>query len=305
VRSLAHSESLLVGFFPRRGLATHKSAADAAIVGLRGKIANYLSALVLVLPIFAATAAAPPDWKATVTNAPRGDFPNPRPVVATYNFGWSDVVAAHAEIHFGKSDGQLQLDGSGETVGAVRALWKFDTKHHASADATTLQPIAMHQVDVERRKTVTTDLTFQRGKVERLRTDTRSKKKPATKTFRFQGDIFDMFSSLLYLRSQPLRDGDVYRVVVYPATNPYLVTLTVRNRVPLKIAAGDYQAIKLDVQVSKIGKKGQLEPHKKFHRASVWVSDDTDRLLLRIEASVFVGTVFAELQSVSFPDIKS
>jgi hypothetical protein len=83
------------------------------------------------------------------------------------------------------------------------------------------------------------------------------------------------------------------------------VTLTVVGRAPLKIAAGDYAAIKLDVQISKIGKKGLLEPHKKFSRATVWVSDDTDRLLLRIEASVFIGTVFAELQSVSFVESKS
>jgi hypothetical protein len=55
------------------------------------------------------------------------------------------------------------------------------------------------------------------------------------------------------------------------------------------------------VQLAKIGKKRDLEPHKKFKRASVWISDDADRLLLRIEASIFVGKVFAELQSVQFP----
>jgi hypothetical protein len=30
------------------------------------------------------------------------------------------------------------------------------------------------------------------------------------------------------------------------------------------------------------------------------VSDDAERIILRIEAQVFVGTVFAELQSVRF-----
>ena len=70
------------------------------------------------------------------------------------------------------------------------------------------------------------------------------------------------------------------------------------------VPAGTYKAIKLDVQLNKIDKKRELEPHKKFRRASVWVSDDPDRLLLRIEASVFIGTVFAELQSVHFADEK-
>ncbi len=113
-----------------------------------------------------------------------------------------------------------------------------------------------------------------------------------------------MHSTLLYVRSQPLREGDVYRVVVYPATSPYLATLTVTGREPITIAAGTYQAIKLDLQLNKIGKKRELGPHKKFRRASIWVSDDSDRLLLRIEASIFVGKVFVELQSVRFPDAK-
>ncbi len=59
------------------------------------------------------------------------------------------------------------------------------------------------------------------------------------------------------------------------------------------------------MQLSKIGKKRELEPHKKFRRASVWISDDSDRLLLRVEASIFVGKVFTELQSVRFPEAKA
>ena len=158
----------------------------------------------------------------------------------------------------------------------------------------------MHQVDQVRSKTVTTDLTFARDSVERIRTDTKTHKIPKPKSFSFAGGVFDMHSALLYLRSQALREGDVYRVVVYPATNPYLATLTVSARETITVGAGTYPAIKLDVQLSKIGKELELEPHKKFRRASVWLSDDPDRLLLRIEASIFVGKVFTELQSVRF-----
>jgi hypothetical protein len=47
-----------------------------------------------------------------------------------------------------------------------------------------------------------------------------------------------------------------------------------------------------------------LEPHKKFRGATIWVSDDAERLILRIDAQIFVGTVFAELQSVRFDNAK-
>jgi hypothetical protein len=89
-------------------------------------------------------------------------------------------------------------------------------------------------------------------------------------------------------------------VVVYPGTNAYLATITVLGRDKISVRAGTYNAIKLDLQLSRVGKHLDLEPHRKFRRATIWVSDDTNRILLRIEAQIFVGTVFAELQSVSF-----
>lgn len=269
-------------------------------MGLRGTLAICLSASLSGLAIV----PTPQGWVNTVTTLPRGDFPNPRPLVATYDFGWNDIVAATGQIEFDRSDGRLQLVGDGQTVGVVRALWKFDVHHRSLVDAATLHPLRMHQVDITRSKTVTTDLVFKPGEVARTRADTKSKTPTKTKTFSFPEGIFDMHSALLYLRSQPLRDGDSFRLVVYPASSPYLATLTVLNRSSIKIAAGTYPAIKFDVQLNKIGKQGELEPHKKFRRASVWISDDSDRILLRVEASIFVGTVFAEMQSIRFPDAK-
>ena len=113
-------------------------------------------------------------------------------------------------------------------------------------------------------------------------------------------NLFDLHSAALYLRSQPLKQGSVYHLAVYPATNAYLATVTVAGREKISVRAGTYNAIKLDLQLKRIGKNLELEPHKKFRRATIWVSDNAERIILRIEAQVFVGTVFAEVQSVRF-----
>ena len=44
----------------------------------------------------------------------------------------------------------------------------------------------------------------------------------------------------------------------------------------------------------------ELQPHAKFKRAYIWLSDDPDRLVLRVQADIFVGSVWAELEKVSF-----
>ena len=105
---------------------------------------------------------------------------------------------------------------------------------------------------------------------------------------------------MLYVRSQPLKNGDVYRVVVYPANSAYLATTTVVGREKISVPAGNYKAIRIDLQLERIGKHMELEPHRKFRRATICVSDDADRILLRIDAQIFVGTVWAELQSLQF-----
>jgi Protein of unknown function (DUF3108) len=184
-------------------------------------------------------------------------------------------------------------------------LWRLDANHRATAGTETLRPIETQQTESYRWKKIVTHLAFTSSGVTRTRTEGQGNT-TETKTRQFSfPDLFDLHSAALYLRSQPLRDHTVYRIVVYPATNAYLATITVVGREKISVHAGAYNAIKLDLQLKRVGKHLELEPHRKFHRAIIWVSDDADRLLLRIEAQIFVGTVWAELQSVHFDNPRS
>jgi hypothetical protein len=180
----------------------------------------------------------------------------------------------------------------------------MDADFHAVANSQTLRPIETQQTENYRKKKLVTRLTFTSKGVTRARTETRDGS-TATKTRQFGfTDLFDLPSAMLYLRSQPLTDRSVHRVVVYASTNAYLATVTVVGRDEISVRAGTYKAIKVDLRLDRVGKHLELEPHRKFRRATIWVSDDRDRILLRIEAQIFVGTVFAELQSVRFDDAR-
>lgn len=220
---------------------------------------------------------------------------------AKYGFGWSGFPGASAEVHLTKpSEDRFQLDGTIHTLGLVRALWKFDGTHMSRVNSKTLRPIEMRQTENFRNKKVSTTLSFDSKGVTSKESET-PPNDGGTKTRHFESpNLFDLYSALLYLKSQPLQDRSVQRIVVYPATSAYLATVTVLGRERFTGPAGSYNAIKLDLQLSKIGKNRELEPHRKFRRATAWLSDDSDRLLLRIQAQIFVGTVSAELQSVEF-----
>ena len=245
------------------------------------------------------------DWEASVSPFARGSFPEPRSLRAQYRFGWGDVTAATGDVRFSKgAEGKFRLEAVGGTTGLARKLWAYDVKHTATSDPRTLRPITVREVEKIRSKKVTTDLTFNDTGVTSEREEQRdSGVKSKTRQFEFP-NVWSLNSALLYLRTHPLHDGAIQRIVIYPATSAYLATVTVVGRDRITVPTGTYDAIKVDVQLKKIGKKRELQPHKKFRGATVWLSDDSDRLVLRIETQVFIGTVFAELQSVQFDDGK-
>jgi hypothetical protein len=261
----------------------------------------------IAAPVLAETEVRPAtalthDWRDTLTPIQPGRFPLPRPVQATYHFGWSGITAAQASFDLSKSaHDQFQLVMKTQTTGAVRALWRMDSQHTALCVASTLRPIRLEQTEVYKSETETTKVEFS---PEGTRRTTRvvPSKEPPGKERRFKcANLFDLQSGLLFMRSQRLQSGDRYRFIVYPAKYGYLVDLEVLGREKLKVPAGTYDAIKCQVRLQEVDKNLELQPHKKFKRAFAWLSDDPDRLLLKIQADVFVGSVWCELQSVEFP----
>jgi hypothetical protein len=261
----------------------------------------------IAVSFFAVVAAisAAPEWQANLSKEPPGNFPLYRPLHATYVFGWSGFTAATAEVQFSRvAPDRCQIQGAGRTVGFARALWRYDVNYRGLANASPLRPVETSQVDAYRQKKITTHLAFSSSGVRRTRSEVPSGSQSKPRDFNFP-NLFDLQTAMLYLRSQPLQERTAYRVVVYPATNPYLAVATVVGHERISLRAGSYKAIKIDLDLKKIGKDMELQPHRKFRKATIWVSDDPDRLILRIEAQVFVGTVFAELQSVHFDEPKT
>ena len=244
------------------------------------------------------------EWETTVTPFAPGTFPAPRPVAVKYSFGWNGISAGKGDLRFSQTpDGRFRFDATGGTFGLVRSLWDYDINHVAFSDMQT-RPLHVQESEVVRSKQFTTELTFTPEGVTSVREERQGAEvKSKTRRFKFP-NVLSLNSALLYLRTQPLVDGSQHRIVVYPSTSAYLCTITVVGRDRITVPTGAYNAIKLDLQLTKISKKRELKPHKKFRKATVWLSDDADRLVLRIDAKISIGTVFAELQAAEFENGK-
>lgn len=247
-----------------------------------------------------ATVASGADWRATLKPSAPGDFPPLRPLTAKYSFGWTAVTAGHAETEFSRKAGMCCLKLTGGSSGAARALWRMDSEATSSVRAATLLPVRLVQTEryVDEKRTST--VTFGPEGVSRTRVrEPKDKDSGKTKRFKF-APSHDLHSALLFIRSQRLRKGEVVRLVVYPESDAYLAEIEVLGREKLTVAGKEWPAIKLALRLQRITKDLKLEPHKKFKSATGWLSDDADRLLLKIEAEVMVGRVWMDLQQVDF-----
>jgi hypothetical protein len=121
-------------------------------------------------PAISLTASS--DWQSSLSKEPPGNFPPLRPLHARYGFGWSGFTAATADVSFSKiSPDRFQIQGTGRTLGLVRALWKYDVTYRALATSSDLRPIESNQVETARSKKVTTHLVFSATGVRRFRTE--------------------------------------------------------------------------------------------------------------------------------------
>jgi len=258
----------------------------------------------IILAAFAAvswSATGFGDWRDTISRQ-AGTFPMLRPAKLHYAFGWSGFTAAEADATFGRSEsGKCKLDLKARTVGFVRSLWKMDTTASSNCSQTTLRPLKLTQTESYAKKTLTTSVDFSPEGATQLRVRTPAdRSSPRPKAFGFP-DLHDLNSALLFIRSQPLAQADSMNLCVYPASAPYLATVTVLGREKIKVAGRKWEAIKADLKLVAVKDDLTLKPHAKFKKATAWLSDDRDRLLLKVEAEVFVGSVWAELQNFEFP----
>jgi hypothetical protein len=252
----------------------------------------------LFLPAFALFGDE--DWQNKIAQEKPGDFPAPRPLVATYRLGWASFVAAEADVFFTKpSADEFQLKARGRTTGLVRALWRLNATTTSRARASTLLPIRVQQTEEYRANTVQTELRFNGDSMTCLRSNSRDGARRQEWKIALP-EVRDMHSAMLFIRSQPLCMGESCLVAVCPGATPYLASARLVGREPVQVEAGKFKALKLELKLWRIGDHRELVPHTKFKRAFVWISDDTNRLVLRVRADIFVGSVWAELERVDY-----
>ncbi len=245
-------------------------------------------------------AVAGASWQDDVLALSAGGFaPPPADLQARYVFGWSGIEAAAASVRLRLQPGAIwECTVRGGTSGFVRSLWKLDADYRATVRQADWRSITARLSEQYRHYRVDETFVFNQEGVRAWRENTKPGADPGRwREFKAAG-LRDMAAALLLARSQPLEQGDTLSLAVFPGEGMYLVRVKVGNREKLRWQQRERDTLRLSLEIDVINKDGTTEPHRKFQRGTVWVSDDDIRLPLRVEVKVFVGYVFAELVDI-------
>ena len=242
-------------------------------------------------------------WAGTLTQEAVTPFPSLIPFTAEYRFGWEGMSAGGAKVSIEeRSSGRLAISAEGGPDDWIRTLWNYQAFYYGEAGGNGTVPSWFHMDEQIAKGSLFSDAFFTSGSVfacHRLLTE----KKPWELT-ELPG-VRDLFAAMLFVRSQPLRNGDKLRLTVFPDQSPYLVDLTVSGRDSVMLMGKKIRTIRFIIRIQTIEThgehRGRLAPHKKFHSGRVWMSDDERRLPVRAEVDVFIGRVFAEMTRITPP----
>jgi len=258
---------------------------------------------VLILCLIAgmpAIAAAAPEWRKQLNSPNPGAHPALKPMALDYQLSWRGSINAgkvRMEIDppDAKKPGRRVIRSSANSTGAAAKLFPYSHHFWAEIHPRTLKPVFFQGKETDRRETATTRVRYFPDRVESHEHSVKKRGgKESTKERAFRHrDVHNIFSALLHIRSQDLSAGRKHTIICQPFDSPYLVTVQSHG----VEEHSDRSAIRCTVTMRKINRETlELEEYKKLRRpATLWLTNDADRVILELRAAAFIGDVRATL----------
>jgi hypothetical protein len=227
----------------------------------------------------------------------------PQPHRLEYRVAWNGIPAGRAtvEITPGEVGGRnsLFVEASARTNAFVDLFWAFRGTVRATLLGDQLIPLhfAFDRVMTGRPYTTWVDFADERAHSVYIKGDRRRDQD-------LDGaDVIDPITAVFRARLSGAGPGDTLRYDVWTGEARLRVQLDVKAPEQIDVPAGRFTALPVVPQVWRLGERTELDPN--LRRATIWVSDDPGRTLLRIRSEVLVGAVTLDLVKIEAPPLET
>jgi hypothetical protein len=213
-----------------------------------------------------------------------------------YNIAWRLFSAGEARMHIDRGPGGRGWQASINAVstGFVSKLYRVDDSITSIFDATSLCSQSVEKIQNEGRRHRDIHIEFHRDrKVAAMReTDPTNGQLLKQAEYPTADCVYDVVSALYYVRTLPLEVGHTFQLQLSDGGPALPITVEVQAREDVKTDVGTFHAIRIEPRLTG----GSL--FRRNGRIQVWFTDDSQRMLVKMNARLFVGTISATLQQV-------
>ncbi|MDP4624783.1 MAG: DUF3108 domain-containing protein [Akkermansiaceae bacterium] len=254
---------------------------------------------IAIFALSATAALSAPAWTTQLTSGKAGSHSEMPSCTLDFTMSWKGMVqAGTCRLEFAppgvSKPGAMVIKSTATSQGAANALFPYKHSFWSEVTDSTLQTRYFKASDEDGKETCVTTNRYSPGSVSvhELATDSKTGA-VQTQAFTFPHTSRDIFSAILFIRSQKLDVGEEHTTLLLPFTSPYLLKV----RCEAKEQHMGKDALRLSFALTKIDKDtGELKVYKKLKKpVTLWLSDDTDRVPLEIRAAVYIGDVRAVL----------
>jgi hypothetical protein len=235
------------------------------------------------------------------------DFTDFKRGTYVYEVSWKGIPVAEASVEVdslitkeGKES--YKVEAKAATNKVIDVFYKLRHSSDSSFDAESLRPMKFTSIQTENSRKRSSEISF--GKNGEISSFTEKNGRIEDER-RFTSDnlTLDPISAAFLARSIPIEIGKKVDFDVYNAKNRYLISFLVVEIENIRVEGSSKKSgkeMRLAYKVvPSIQKLTDSEGEKRFSKATIWISADEHRDVLKIESEVLVGSIGAYLKKFS------
>lgn len=227
-----------------------------------------------------------------VLQPPQGGFLYPQHETLTFSVDWRVFQAGTAVFHLDASGSDEKISATADSIGAVNMLFPVVDRFQAGLDTKTGCSTGFNKQIQEGRRKIASELTFDYAHGHQEEYARNLVRGTATrKGANIPACVTDSLSAIFYTQSQPLVVGQTVEFPLADAMRTVTVGMKVESREEVKVPAGTFQTVKVEVTADEgiVKNRGHIW---------IWYTDDPRHLPVQMQARLFWGTITFHLQSI-------
>jgi hypothetical protein len=245
---------------------------------------------VLLLSLYSGTSQSfPSDTSAPEKSFKEGEWFQLRLHYGFFNASYASFTLSRDTI--GETP-VFHAKGFGETTGLARWFFKVEDYYESYFDENTGAPYKFIRNINEGGYTKNIEIDFDHSRNTAIVLD---KKKKQTNEYEIKPNVHDLVSSFYYLRNhypeEEIKVNETFDINMFFDNENYVFKLKYLGKEAIESKFGDIRCLKFRPLVQS----GRV--FKEQESVTLWVSDDQNRLPVRLQADILIGSIKADLEN--------